>query len=261
PELPVLLVLAGHGGNSREFASVAADLEDRWRVVGVDARGSGGSDWLPADRGYSQQQWARDLVEVLQQTGMMPTAAIGVSLGGMLIMDLHEAGAIALERAVVVDVPPEFPQPTDPEAMAEQMATTQRLLGATYPDVDAITDAWREVRRPAWPDVDAEFLAHSAAAWTTKTDSGWRFACDVDGYMMRPPSEPPILDRWASWESLTSTTDTLVVRGALSEALVENTFVRMVVGERTTGLVVAEVGHCPPLELEPTRSTVTDWLT
>ena len=260
PTRPVLLVLARHGGNSLEFFSVAAELADHWCVVGVDLRGSGGSDWLPDEQGYSQQQWCRDVIEVLDRTGLEPTAAVGVSLGGMLIVDLHDSGAVHLERAVVVDIAPEWPVPADHAAMAERMATNLRLLGGTYPDLHSITEAWRTVQADVWPNVDQHVIARSAAACTRETEEGWRFACDVAGYMMRAPGEPPILDRWAAWESLVDRVDTLVVRGEISELVADDAFERMIEGERASGLVARGVGHWPPLELEPTRSAVADWL-
>ncbi|MEM9562729.1 MAG: alpha/beta hydrolase [Actinomycetota bacterium] len=261
PTRPVLLVLARHGGNSLEFASVADDLAGHWCVVGVDVRGSGGSDWLPEDRGYSQQQWAADLVEVIERTGLEPTAAIGVSVGGLLIMDLHQRGALRLDRAAVVDIAPAWPEVPDPAAAAERMMTTQQLLVASYPDAEAITEAWRTVQAEVWPGVDDEVVARSAAACTVEGEDGWRFACDVAGFMTRPPADPPTLDRWDAWVSLTAATDTLVVRGGTSELLTEEAFERMIVGSRTRGIVAPGVGHWPPLELDPTRSNLVDWLT
>ncbi|MEM1334324.1 MAG: alpha/beta fold hydrolase [Actinomycetota bacterium] len=260
PTRPVLLVLARHGGNSREFWSVAADLADRWCVVGIDLRGSGGSDRVPESVGYSQQQWAADLADVLEQTGLAPIAALGVSLGGMLLMDLHAAGVCRPERTAVVDIGPAFPEPADPEAMAERMATTLPLLAGSYPDLAGLATAWRTVQADVWPDVDDDTLLRSAAACGAERDGSWRFDCDVEGYMMRPPAAPPIMDRWDVWDALARETDTLVVRGATSEMLTVGAYERMIESERSAGLVVPGVGHWPPLDLEPTRSAIADWL-
>ena len=54
---PPLLMLHGDMRTSRSWDAVARDLSSRFRVIAVDARGHGGSDWTP--RGYAPSRAGR----------------------------------------------------------------------------------------------------------------------------------------------------------------------------------------------------------
>ncbi|MEM9516589.1 MAG: alpha/beta hydrolase [Actinomycetota bacterium] len=258
---PQVVVLAGHGGNSREFAALAAALGAEWDVVGIDLRGAGESDWLPDDAGYSQQQFLDDLDDVFAALRLQPLAAVGVSLGGLMIMDLHARRPELFRRAVMVDIGPEFPTPDDPAAMAERMATNRALLGSTYPDARSIVEAWRETLATAWAAVPDEYVEPAALARAMRTPDGWRFACDVQGYMMRPPAETPPADHWDEWQRLVVDVPTLIVRGELSDVLSADVAAQMAEAPSASLVTIAGVGHCPPLDDPEVGALIVDWVT
>ncbi|MEM9608893.1 MAG: alpha/beta hydrolase [Actinomycetota bacterium] len=257
---PQLLVLAGAGGNSREFAALVRAVGEEWDVVGIDLRGTGESDWQPADVGYSQQQFLDDLDDVVAALDLRPVAAVGVSLGGLMIMGLHARRTELFERAVLVDIGPEFPTPDDPEAMAERMATNVRLLGSAYADEAGIVAAWHEVLADAWPSVPADLVEQSALARATITPDGWRFATDVEGYMTRPPAELPPTDHWDEWRRLAADVPTLIIRGELSDVLEADVASRMAAGGTVSLVTFDGVGHCPPLNDPAVGAVIVDWL-
>ncbi|MEM7801162.1 MAG: alpha/beta fold hydrolase, partial [Chloroflexota bacterium] len=84
-DAPTILCLARHGGNGLEFSRLAARHSDRYQVVALDRRGHGKSDFLPKDQGYSIQQFASDLVEVVEQLQLSDIIGVGVSMGGGML--------------------------------------------------------------------------------------------------------------------------------------------------------------------------------
>ncbi len=104
---PPLLMLHGDMRTSRSWDAVARDLSPRFRVVAVDARGHGGSDWTP--RGYAFRERAEDLTAFCEHLGLSSVIGVGHSTGGV-VMALVAQGRpeifsrlVLLEPMVVVD--------------------------------------------------------------------------------------------------------------------------------------------------------------
>ncbi len=104
-----LLALAGFTRSGRDFDYMARHLPDV-RLIRLDSRGRGESDWTGADT-YTAMQEAQDALELLNHLGLERVAIIGTSRGGLLGMLMamsaphHVAGLClndvgpALERA------------------------------------------------------------------------------------------------------------------------------------------------------------------
>ncbi|WP_278264744.1 alpha/beta hydrolase [Nocardia sp. AG03] len=106
-----LVVMLHGGGQTRHSwkrtgrALAAAGM----RVVAVDARGHGDSDWSP-DRDYSRTAMVADLHTALAQLGATPESGavvVGASMGGItgLLATADPAGA-AIRALVLVDIVP-----------------------------------------------------------------------------------------------------------------------------------------------------------
>lgn len=79
-----LLALAGFTRNRRDFDYMARHLRDV-RLIRLDSRGRGESDWTGADT-YTAIQEAHDALELLNHLGLDRVAIIGSSRGGLLGM-------------------------------------------------------------------------------------------------------------------------------------------------------------------------------
>ena len=80
------LLLHGGGQTRHAWAKTARRLADRgWRVVAIDQRGHGDSEW-PADASYAFPDYAADAAAVARRIaaehGERPVA-VGASLGGI----------------------------------------------------------------------------------------------------------------------------------------------------------------------------------
>ncbi|MGW4634035.1 alpha/beta fold hydrolase [Nocardia sp. NPDC004415] len=111
PDTGQLVVMLHGGGQTRHSwkrtgrALAAAGM----RVVAVDARGHGDSDWS-SERDYSRTAMVADLHSVLAQLGATPEAGavvVGASMGGItgLLATADPAGS-AIRALVLVDIVP-----------------------------------------------------------------------------------------------------------------------------------------------------------
>ena len=104
---PPLLMLHGDMRTSRSWDAVARDLSSRFRVIAMDARGHGGSDWTP--RGYAFRERAEDLTAFCEHLGLSGLIGVGHSTGGVVMSLLAQARPgifsrlVLLEPMVVVD--------------------------------------------------------------------------------------------------------------------------------------------------------------
>ena len=106
PDAPPIVLL--HGGNqtAHSWDLVSLHLADRYRVLALDQRGHGDSEWA-RDANYSVQAMATDALAFIDQQDLERPLVIGHSMGGMVTMTLLAKRPAAARAAVFVDVGPE----------------------------------------------------------------------------------------------------------------------------------------------------------
>ncbi len=99
PVGPPLLLL--HGGSSRwqHFETIIPDLTAAWQVIAPDLRGHGKSGWNAGH--YRLQDYADDMIALLEDRITTPAHLFGHSLGGMIAL-LIAAQRPDLARSVIV---------------------------------------------------------------------------------------------------------------------------------------------------------------
>ncbi|MDA1347486.1 MAG: alpha/beta hydrolase [Chloroflexi bacterium] len=80
---PTILLLHGDMRTSRSFDALARELKGEFRIVALDARGHGGSDWPPT--GYSIRDRVDDLTAFCKAIGLKDAVGIGHSMGGGIV--------------------------------------------------------------------------------------------------------------------------------------------------------------------------------
>jgi len=98
-----LVILHGLFGSKRNWASIAAKLATRRRVLTVDLRNHGASPW---DAVHDYPALAADVAHLIRTRIGGPAAVLGHSMGGKAAMMLALAEPELVERLVVVDVAP-----------------------------------------------------------------------------------------------------------------------------------------------------------
>ena len=82
-----ILCLSGLTRTGRDFGYVVAQLTVGHRMITMDYRGRGRSDWTGADS-YTVQREGMDAVELLDHLQIAQAAVLGTSRGGLIAMGL-----------------------------------------------------------------------------------------------------------------------------------------------------------------------------
>jgi len=252
PRLP-LLCLAGLTRHAADFHDLALALSPR-RVVTLDLRGRGASDWDPSGRSYRPEVYLDDVRQLIVGLDLAPLAVCGTSLGGFVAMGLGLVAPTALAGVILNDAGPD----PDLSALADIAAYMGELVA----------------RPPAdWASAEAT-LRQRLAQLGLRSDEDWRTFTrgtfvEREGRLVASwdpalntalQRQPPPPDLWPIFGALRGL-PVLLYRGANSPLLRAATVERM--GLLHPGLevvTVAGAGHAPTL-LEPeSRAPFDDFL-
>ena len=86
---PAVVLIHGHPFNRSMWAPQLAALEDRFHVIVPDLRGYGDSPVTPGT--VPMAQLAADVSHLLDRKGIDAAAPIGLSMGGLVVMELAAA--------------------------------------------------------------------------------------------------------------------------------------------------------------------------
>ena len=244
--LPVVC-LPGLARTTADFdplaVALASDRERPRRVLALDYRGRGKSDYDRKPANYNLQVELADVLSVLTALGIGRAAFVGTSRGGILTMLLAVARPTAIAGCVLNDIGPVI----DLEGLMRIKGYVGKL-----PALTSFTAAAEALKRrfgsqfPKWSDDD--WLAFARA--TFKEDGG-RLVVDYDPKLATileaiGPARPlPTL--WNEFDAL-GRVPVMVVRGANSDILSAATLEGM--RKRRRALEVLEVpeeGHAPRL--------------
>lgn len=106
PEAPAIIMLHGFGVSGHMFDEFAQRLQDKYRLISIDQRGHGDSDWSP-DGDYSREAFVSDLEAVRAALGLETFILIGHSMGGLNSVSYAVEFPQRLRALVLVDVGPE----------------------------------------------------------------------------------------------------------------------------------------------------------
>jgi len=249
-----VLCMHGRSRNSADFEDLCATLHaDGFRLIAVDQRGRGRSQYDPNPANYHPGTYVRDMFTLLAGLGLERVIAIGTSMGGLMTMIMAAMRPGLLQGAVLNDIGPVLEsagierikgyvgKTTPPRTWAEAAAQARVINGLAFPDY---TDAdWmRFARRTYREDADgAPVAAYDAAISRPLADA-------------QETAVPP--DLWAAFAALADV-PTLVVRGALSDILSADCVREMRARKADLESVeVANRGHAPALDEPAAREAI-----
>jgi pimeloyl-ACP methyl ester carboxylesterase len=253
---PPLLCIPGLTRNCRDFEPVAAAFAGEWRVIAIDLRGRGQSDYAKDPATYMPLQYVADVVALLDQAGLGRVVTLGTSLGGIVIMLLAMVAPDRIAGAVLNDV--------GPEVEAAGIARIREYVGQgrSYPTWMHAARGLREQGGVAYPDFAVSDWLRLAKRLMA-VGPGGRIAFDYDMKIAEPFNRPegsaPV-DMWPAFRALGGR-PVLAVRGELSDILSVVTLARMV--REVKGLAsvtVPRVGHAPTLEEPAARKAIAKLL-
>jgi pimeloyl-ACP methyl ester carboxylesterase len=201
---PAVCFLHGGAAHAHWFDRVIPTFADRFHAIALDQRGHGESQWATPPA-YATEDFARDLLALMDRLGLRRMTLVGHSMGG------HNSMAFAAwypERTaalVVVDSRPYLP-PDRVQRMRERGRRAPRV----HASEEAAVAAFRLLPRETI--ADPALLAHMARMGLVRVDGGFRSRFDPACYADRKP-----VDCWPLLPRITA--PTLVVRGEHSPVL------------------------------------------
>ena len=106
PSAPPIVMLHGFGVSGHMFDEFAERTQDRYRLLALDQRGHGDSDWAE-DGDYSRDAFVADLEGFRKALGLDRFILIGHSMGGLNAVSYTNAHPQHVRALVLVDVGPE----------------------------------------------------------------------------------------------------------------------------------------------------------
>ena len=249
-----LLCLAGLTRNCRDFDFMAPHLRDV-RLIAMDYRGRGRSEYDPDPANYSVPREMQDAVELLDLLGLGKVTLLGTSRGGLIAMVLAATVPNRLAGVILNDV--------GPVVSADGIARIMDYVGRPPPwtDLDAAAtglEAALEAQFPGVPrarwrvQAEAQYDA-TAEGLHLRYDPRLRDALLAQAGILAEAGPPP--DLWPLFEAL-KPLPTGVLRGANSDILDPATLAKM--HRRHPEMISATVpdrGHVPFLD-EPQSLTL-----
>jgi len=105
PTNPSLILLHGGVVTCRTWGPFCAMLAHKYRLIAVDMRGHGDSEW-PRDGDSNHNAMANDLAKLITTMKLDNPIVVGHSVGGMLLMRVMLKSPELLGSAILVDVGP-----------------------------------------------------------------------------------------------------------------------------------------------------------
>jgi pimeloyl-ACP methyl ester carboxylesterase len=252
---PPLLCLHGLTRNSRDWAQFAMRYSPRHRVLALDFRGRGQSDYDPVSARYAPLTYAGDVIEMLDQLGIAEAIFVGTSLGGLVTMVIAATAPHRIKASILNDVGPDV----DP-------AGIERIL--SYVGKDVRFGSWDEAAAAIAGNYGAAFERYGHDDWVTMAKRNCReekgeIRFDYDMAIAEPfktTGPAPQVDLWPLFEALGSK-PLLVIRGAKSDLLTAQTAAKMQsVAPDAKLALVPGVGHAPELNEAEAVAAIDDFL-
>jgi pimeloyl-ACP methyl ester carboxylesterase len=214
------------------------------RVIAIDSRGRGQSDYDPNPANYNLSVELADVIAVLTALEIGPAVFVGSSRGGLLTMKMGVAHPMMIAGAVLHDIGPviepkglarlksyvgRLPQPRTYEEGSEIL---RRLFDAQFPKLTM--EQWRAAAQKTW-QVKRGALVPTYDVRLSRTFS------DID-------IERPLAPLWNEFDALIRV-PVLVIRGANSDILSAATVTAMHARHlKLKSIEVPDQGHVPLLE-------------
>ena len=257
-DLPVLCI-PGLTRNARDFEVVAQDLSPSRRVICIELRGRGESEYARDPASYNPMQYVADLDAFFAQTGIERAVFFGTSLGGIVTMLSALNAPDRIAGALLNDI--------GPVIESEGLDHIREYVGQgrSFPTWMHAARALQDLHGAVHPDWGIErWIAFAKQVMELGGSGNIRFDYDMriadafnDGDAVNGSNIVGADDLWPAFEALAGR-PVLVVHGETSTILSAATAREMVGRIPAVELVtVPDTGHTPTLDEPPVREAIS----
>jgi pimeloyl-ACP methyl ester carboxylesterase len=234
-----VVLLHGIRGYAKTWVQAASTLSDRFRVIALDQRGRGASDWSPTAEYYTDA-YVADLEALSEHLDVDQVDVLGHSLGGANALVFAHRHPEKVRRLIVEDI---GPGSSNSGKGASRVVNEFKTTPASFANWQDARKYWRAAR----PQVSDAAVDSRVSETLMNGEDGrviWRF--DFEGIkaarldLAMNPSRLP--DLWPCVDSLNC--PTLLLRGAQSDFLPRAVALEMAVrNSRVELLEIANATH------------------
>lgn len=251
-----LLCLPGLTRNMADFDFVVRDFADRARIIRMDLRGRGQSDYDPVYQNYNLVRESLDVLALLNHLGIDRVAILGTSRGGLIAMMLAPKHADRMLGVCLNDIGPVI----EPAGVAMIRAYLGRE--PEFPDYDQAANALAAVTQAAFPGVPLEvWRLHAERIWKV-TPKGLELRYDRrlrEAFLEQMAESNPV-PLWPEFDAL-GPLPLALIRGEHSDILSRETVQEM--RRRRPDMIYSEVpdrGHVPFLDEPEAQDVISRFL-
>ena len=201
-EKPPLLLIHGGSAHAHWWDHIAAVLAQDYRVITLDSRGHGESDWVKPPA-YEISDYVEDIAAFVAQLGLSTFILVGHSLGGLIGMRYAINHGTTLSALVIVDMGPRLQQ-------SRRMQLLSRVPTPIFTTEEDLVRRFRLLPEETW--ADPELLRHIARhSARTLRDGRLTLKTDRATFLRQPHDVSAELSRIMC--------PTLLIRGGESKTL------------------------------------------
>jgi len=234
---PVCILLHGFAQTAHSWDFISLSLSQKYRVIVLDQRGHGDSDW-DKDKRYSTEYFVKDINNLVKNNNLNNFNLIGLSMGGRNSYYYASENQNMINKLVIVD--------TGPETIKKGSSNIKNFVQMND-ELDSIEEFVERIKKYNPHRTEGHIRGNilnnikqlENGKWTWKYDSFLR-----SGFSNRNTHQKNE-DQWKILEKIE--TPTLIVKGGKSDILAESTLEKMSdVMANAQSVTVEEAGHLVP---------------
>ncbi len=252
-----LLCLHGLTRNAKDFDKFARHFSQHRRVIALDMRGRGQSEYDPNYKNYQIPVYAQDVQTFLKHENLEQIIAVGTSMGGLISMAIGASMPDIFKAIILNDIGPEI----DPVGI-------ERISGFVGNGV--VLQDWQQAINGMKVLCGNLFPDYGLDDWETFTQNTFRerkdgtVVADYDqtiGNAMREVDDSVVpVDLWAIFSSL-SPISVMTLRGENSDILSNETLEKMAeIHPKLTKLTIKDRAHTPDLTEDISLSEISKFI-
>ncbi|MBQ61998.1 MAG: alpha/beta hydrolase [Gammaproteobacteria bacterium] len=252
-----LLCLHGLTRNSGDFDDLALALQSQYRVISVDQRGRGNSEWDKEVTNYQPARYTQDMYTLIDKLSLENIVLVGTSLGGLMSMMMVALRPDIFRGVVINDIGPVVSQ--------AGLDRIKGYVGKSKP-VESWEDAVEQVAAvsgiafPNYKGKDWERIVHRMYEEDANGQLVLRYDPAIAEPMANNQDNAVQADLWSLFD-LMKNLPLLTFRGELTDILSLDCANEMRRRHPDMKLVeVANVGHAPMLDEPEVMPVLTAFL-